>query len=78
MEPNFALLVHFVGIIITYSFTNKFSVLSLEVCGYLKRVIRVNVLAASSTYELMKKSADTSTKPVEETMFAKSPDAIIK
>lgn len=78
MDSNRALLVHFVKVMKTSTWKEKFSVLRLEVMYFLEGVTKLDISAAKSFCQILKKIADTCSKHLEKSMNAKNPDPILK
>lgn len=68
----------FVEIMRTEPFRKKFPLLALEMRAFLEPMIRISFPATKITYKIMKRKDDTHTKPLERSMFARSPDATLK
>lgn len=78
MEVRRALLAFFVNVMTDDMFKNKFYMTVLEGIRFLEWVINVDVPAARSIYKVMKKKADTHSKPLVKSMIAIMPDPVLK
>lgn len=70
--------VYFFEIMSSDPFRKWLSELALDVRSFLERALKVGTSAFLSIYEIMKKKADTGTKPLKKPIFDKGPDPILK
>lgn len=78
MKGSLALFVHFVEVMTGDCFKKKFTVFALEVRHFLERLIKVDALAARTIYMILKKKADTRSRPLEKVMLSRSTCSILK
>lgn len=62
----------------TDAFKETFSVLALEMRHFLESEIRVNIPSAKIIYKILKKKSDTRSKPLQKSMFVRSPDSVLR
>lgn len=78
MEANRPVLVHFIEVVTTDTFTKKLSLLVLEVRYFLECVIKVAISGSKSICRVIKKKTDTSLKPMEKSVIVRSHDLALK
>lgn len=71
-------MVCFGKIMYTGSFKQIISGLAVVMSSFPKWVIKVDVLAMKSIYMILKTITETHNEPMEKTMFARSPNPILK
>lgn len=78
METRRALLVQLFEVMTTDCFEKKFSLLALEVMHFPELVLKVDVPASKSIYQIIKKKGEARCKPLKKSMLSKSLDLVLE